>query len=97
MSAKKMKDAMRGGDLGPEQFEQEEVKQSGAMQQQAGTIGQAQAAQAQAAETPVNAPPAPSGTAGVTTPFPAQASPGAVPTVGKTPNQPQDQGQGEAL
>jgi hypothetical protein len=68
--------AMRGGELGPEQFEQEQVQQTGSMQQQAGTVGQVQAAQAQAKETPVNAPPAPTGTVGVTTPYPAQAAAG---------------------
>jgi hypothetical protein len=46
---------------------------------------------------PPNAPPAPSGPAGVTKPFPAQAAPGAVPTTGKTPSQPpEEEGQEEA-
>ena len=91
MSAKKMKDAMRGGALGPEQFEQEEMKQAGALQRLAGTAGQALASQAQAHMTTPNAPPAPSGSAGVTQPYQAQASPEAVPTTGKMPSQPEDQ------
>jgi hypothetical protein len=81
----KMRAAQRGGDLGPEQFEQEEAKQAGALQQLAGGAGQLQAAQAQAGQTPVNAPPAPTGSAGVTTPYAAQKGPGAVPTTGKAP------------
>ena len=68
MRAKKMKDAMRGGDLGPEQFEQEQEKQAGAMQRVATTQGAAQAAQAQAAQGPPPTPPsAPSGSAGALT------------------------------
>jgi hypothetical protein len=94
MSSKKMKDAMRGGDLGPEQFEQEEVKQAGALQRLAGTAGQQQAAVARAAQVPVNAPPAPSGSAGVTKPFPAQQKSGAVPTTGKTPKPARRSGSG---
>ena len=90
---KKMQAAMHGGDLAPEQFEQERVQQTGAMQQLAAGAGQQQAAQAQAAKAPVNAPPAPTGTAGVTTPYAAQASPGALPISGKTPTQPNSQGQ----
>jgi hypothetical protein len=39
----------------PEQFEQEEVKQAGALQQQAAALGQQKAAQAQAGMTGVNA------------------------------------------
>jgi hypothetical protein len=81
-NAKKMKAAMRGGDLGPEQFEQEQVQQTGALQRLAGSAGQAQAAQAQAQMTSPTPPPAPSGTAGVTRPYPAQA---------KTPNQPEQE------
>jgi hypothetical protein len=92
---KKMQAAMRGGDLGPEQFEQEQVQQTGALQQQAGALGEQQAAQAQAAQTSVNAPPAPTGAAGVTTPYPAQAKPGAVPTTGKMPSQPPEAPEGE--
>jgi len=86
-NAPKMRAAMRGGDLGPEQFEQEQAKQTGALQQLAGAAGQQQAAQAQAGQMPVNAPPAPSGAAGVTEPYAAQAKPGAVPTSGKMPQQ----------
>jgi hypothetical protein len=86
-SSKKMQAAMRGGDLGPEQFEQEEAQQAGALQQLAGGAGQLKAAQAQAGQAGVNAPPAPTGTAGVTKPFPAQAAPGAVPTTGRPPKQ----------
>ena len=90
-----MRAAMRGGDLGPEQFEQEQVKQTSAMQQLAAGAGQQKAAQAQAAKAPVNAPAAPTGTAGVTALYPAQASPGAVPTTGKMPSQPNNQGHEE--
>ena len=69
ISSKKMKAALRGGDLGPEQFEQEQEKQAGAMQRVATTQGAAQAAQAQAAQGPPPTPPsAPSGSAGVTVP-----------------------------
>ena len=87
-SAQKMKGAMRGGDLGPEQFEQEQAQQGQAMQNLQALQGAQQAQQAQAAQTGVNAPPAPTGTSGVTTPYPAQAKPGAVPTTGKMPSQP---------
>ena len=83
---KKMQAAQRGGDLGPEQFEQEQVQQAGALQRQAGTMGQQQAAQAQATETSAAPPPAPTGTAGVTTPYPAQRTPGAISTTGKGPS-----------
>jgi hypothetical protein len=86
-SAQKMKAALRGGDLGPEQFEQEQAQQGQAMQNLQALQGAQQAQQAQAAQTGVNAPPAPTGTAGVTTPYPAQAKPGAVPTTGKAPQQ----------
>jgi hypothetical protein len=89
-----MKAAMRGGDLGPESFQQEQSQQAGAMQQLATTQGAMQATQAQAQQAPVSAPPAAPGAAGVTEPYPAQAAPGSVPTKGKTP-QP-DQGQEEA-
>jgi hypothetical protein len=88
ISHQKMKGAMRGGDLGPEQFEQEQAQQGQAMQNLQALQGAQQAQQAQAAQTGVNAPPAPTGTSGVTTPYPAQAKPGAVPTTGKMPSQP---------
>jgi hypothetical protein len=89
-SSKKMRAAMTGQALGPSQFAQQQMKQAGAMQQLAGTLGQKQAVQAQAKQTPPNAPPAPSGPAGVTTPYPAQASPGAVPTTGNMQAKPNE-------
>lgn len=89
----KMRAAQRGGDLGPEQFEQEQAKQTGALQNLAAGAGQVQAAQAQAGQQPVNPPPAPTGSAGVTSPYPAQARPGAVPTEGSQPEQTEDQGE----
>lgn len=96
ISSRKMKAAMRGGDLGPGQFEQQEAKQAGALQQASAVQGQQQAAQAQGSQQPVNPPPAPAGPAGTSTPYPAQAKPGAVPTTGNMPSQDQGQGQGEA-
>ena len=89
---KKMKAAMRGGDLGPEKFEQEQAQQTGAMQQLAASAGQQQAAQAQGAETSVAPQAAPSGPAGVSVPYEAQKAPGALPTTGKAPQQSQSQG-----
>jgi hypothetical protein len=88
LNAPKMKAAMRGGDLGPEQFEQEQVKQAGAIQQQSAAAGQQKAAQAQAGMTGPTPPTAPAGTAGVTEPYPAQE--GALPTAG---NPPKEQGE----
>jgi hypothetical protein len=93
-----MKAAMRGGDLGPEQFEQEQAQQGQAMRNLQAAQGAQQAQQAQAKETVVNAPPAPTGTAGVTEPYPAEAAPGALPTSGNPPKlqpQPPDQGEGQ--
>lgn len=70
-SANKMKAALTGG-LGPSDMDQAQIKQRGAIDEQADTQAAAQAQQAQGAQTPVNAPPAPSGPAGTTTAFPAQ-------------------------
>ena len=72
-NAKKMQAARTGGSpLGPSEMEQTAAQQQGAMQQQAGIAGQAQATQAQAAQAPTSPPPAPSGPAGTTQPYPAQ-------------------------
>ena len=86
-SAHKMHAAQRGEELGPTQFQEQQARQAWAMQQVATTQGAAQALQAQAGMKP-HAPPAPSGAAGVTKPYAAQASPEAVPTTGETPTQP---------
>jgi len=91
ISAKKMHAAHRGEELGPSEFTQQQEQQRGALQRQATTAGQAQAAQAQAGMKPPNAPPAPSGPSGVTKPFPAQQEAGALPTTGKMSNQPEGQ------
>ena len=89
-SAGKMKAAQTGGDvgLGPSQMDTAQVKQRGAMNQQADTAAAQAAAQAQGAQQPVNAPPAPSGPQGTNVPFAAQQ--GAVGGGGNT-QQPQDQ------
>jgi hypothetical protein len=91
ISHKKMKAAMRGGDLGPGEFEQAQARQTQAMQQGAALSGGVQAAQAQGAQAGVTPQSAPAGSAGVTTPYPAQAKPGAVPTTGRAPQQQQSQ------
>lgn len=86
-SAKKMHAAQTGGGdlgtLGPTQAESQAVKQRGSLQQQATATGAMSAAQAQGAEAPVNAPPAPAGAQGETIPFSAQK--GAVGGPGKAP------------
>jgi hypothetical protein len=80
--------AHRGEELGPTEFQEQQQKQTGALQRQATTQGAAQAFQAQGVQAPVNPPAAPIGAAGVTQPYPAQRGAGAVPTTGKTPSQP---------
>jgi hypothetical protein len=85
VSSKKMQAAHRSEDLGPGEFETQQAKQTGALQQLAGTAGQVQAAQAQASKVPMVPPSSPAGAAGVSRPFPAQAGPGAVPTTGRAP------------
>jgi hypothetical protein len=64
-------------------MEQAKVKQRGAIQQQANTQQAQAAAQAQAQQQQVNAPPAPSGPMGSTTPFSVQK--GAVGGPGNAP------------
>lgn len=74
----KMHEAQMG--LAPSDIEKEESQQS---QAQAKTQAQQQAAtaqQAQAQASPVNAPPAPAGPVGVSTPFPAQERPQGPPS-----------------
>ena len=85
-NALKMRAAQTGQELGPSQFQEQEVKQTGALQQQATTQQASQASQAQSQQRPVNAPAAPGGPAGVVTPYPAQKAPGALPATGKTPS-----------
>jgi hypothetical protein len=70
-NAKKMRTAQMG--LAPSPMEQAQVKQQGALGQQAATQGAVQAQQAQATQTPIQPPAAPAGPAGATTPYPAQA------------------------
>jgi hypothetical protein len=73
--AKKMHAAQTGGgdiELGPSDIDQATLKQQGAMARQSDTQAAAQTQKAQAAQAPVNAPPAPTGSAGTTIPFPAQ-------------------------
>jgi hypothetical protein len=77
-SAKKMHAAQTGApeaaaqSLAPSQMDQAAIKQRSALQQQAATEGAQAAAQAQGAQTPVNAPPAPVGPQGATIPFSTQ-------------------------
>jgi hypothetical protein len=74
-NARKMRAAQTGGgeqSLGPSQMDQAQVKQRGAMSQQAALQAAQQAQQAQGAQQPVTAPAAPAGPAGTTTTFPAQ-------------------------
>jgi hypothetical protein len=98
-SAAKMHQAQTSGGasvgLGPTEAEQAQIKQRGALASQATTQGALTAAQAQAAQTPINAPPAPSSAAGTSPPepYPAQrgsaASPGpAVGMPGPVPSAP---------
>ena len=75
-NASKMKAAQTGGasdpSLAPSEMDQAQIKQRGAMDQNADLQAAQQAQQAQAAQQPVNAPPAPTGPAGTTSSFPAQ-------------------------
>jgi hypothetical protein len=72
-SAAKMKAAQTGGTaLGPSEFEQKEVQQQGALEQQMTTQGAAQGAQARAQQTSVTPPAAPAGPQGTTVPYAAQ-------------------------
>jgi hypothetical protein len=66
-NAKKMRVAQTGGgdqSLGPSAMDTRAIKQRGAIQQQATTTGAQAVAQAQAQQSPVNTPPAPSGPQG---------------------------------
>lgn len=74
----KMHEAQQG--LGPSDIEQEESRQSQAQAKTTATQEAAQASQAQAQQAPVNAPPAPVSSAGVSTPFPAQERPQGPPS-----------------
>jgi hypothetical protein len=78
-SAAKMRAAQTGGAsltaLGPSDIDIAQVKQRDASQQQTATQGAQAAAQAQGAQAPVNAPPAPTGPTGVSAPYPAQRAP----------------------
>jgi hypothetical protein len=69
---KKMRAAEQGGDLGPGQFENQQVEQGQALGQQQTTQGAAQAQQAQGAQMPVNAPVEAPGPVGESAPYPAQ-------------------------
>lgn len=74
-SAGKMRAAQTGGGnqgLGPSDMDTAAVKQRGAIDQQSDTQAAQQAVQAQGAQAPVNAPPAPASPQGTTTTFPAQ-------------------------
>ena len=64
-----MKAAQTGGSsgLGPSAMDQAAIKQRGGIQQQSDTAGAQTAAQAQAQQSPQNAPPAPSGPQGCPT------------------------------
>jgi hypothetical protein len=84
-SAEKMRTAQMG--LAPGDIEQAQVKQRGALQQQATTRGAQAAQQAQAQQTPPTPPPAPSGPQGVSQPYPAQRAP--QPPPGATAGLPQ--------
>lgn len=99
-NASKMRAAQTGGgdqSLGPSAMDQAAVKQGQAASRQASQQAAQQAAQAQAQQVPVNAPPAPSGAAGATIPFPAQkgavGGPGNAPqpSLGAQPPQPPPQ------
>jgi hypothetical protein len=83
LSEKTMHAAQTGGadmGLGPSGMDTVSAKQQGTLQQQAATQGAVQAQQAQAAQTPVNAPAAPVGPQGVTQPLPAQRGPQPTPS-----------------
>jgi len=74
-NAAKMRAAQTGGaSLGPTQFDQDQAKQTGAIQRQADTQGTQQALAAQAQSPPLS-PPQASGGAGASQPFPAQSAP----------------------
>lgn len=82
----KMRAAQTGGSpgLGPTEAEQTLAKQQASLQQQAASAGAAGAQQAQAGQSgQPTPPPAPTGSAGVTTPYPAQK--GAVGGAGQAP------------
>jgi hypothetical protein len=69
----KEKAALSGGqELGPSDIDKEQLKQQQAQSQTQAAQSAAQAQQAQGQQMPVNAPPAPTGPAGVSTPYPAQ-------------------------
>jgi hypothetical protein len=71
-SAKKMRQAQMG--LAPSEMERAQVKQQGALQQQMATQGAMKAQQAQGGMTQAPPPQAPTGPAGTTAPYPAQAA-----------------------
>ena len=71
-NAAKMRTAQEG--LAPSEMERAQVKQQGALQQQMATQGAQQAQQAQGGMTQTPPPQAPTGPAGTTTPYPAQAA-----------------------
>jgi hypothetical protein len=87
---RKMHAAITGGgsetDLGPSEFQQKQAQQTAVLEQQATTVGAQQAAQAQSQQTSVNAPPAPTGPQGVSTPYAAQKAPGALSVSGNEPS-----------
>jgi hypothetical protein len=84
-NARKMHLAQTGGSevLGPTQMDQAQVKQRGALGQQAGLMQAQAAAKAQAAQQPVDPTAGPSGAQGTSTVFPAQK--GAVGGPGNVP------------
>jgi hypothetical protein len=71
-NAEKMKTAQLG--LAPSPMERAQVKQQGALQQQMATQGAMKAQQAQGGMTQAPPPQAPTGPAGTTAPYPAQAA-----------------------
>lgn len=80
-NSKKMREAQEGGqELGPSDIDKEETQQSQGQAKAQAAQGAQQASQAQAQQAPVNAPPAPSGSAGVSTPYPAQNTPPEAPS-----------------
>ena len=84
-NAAKMRAAQTGGsgELGQTEMDQTAITQRGALDQQSDTQAAQQAVQAQGAQAPVNAPPAPTGPQGETVPYTAQK--GAVGGSGPTP------------
>jgi hypothetical protein len=82
-----------GPGLGPTEAESALMKQRQSLEQQATTAGQTQAAQAQAAQPSLTPPPAPSGPAGVTQPYPSQR--GAVGGAGEQPAQQETEQEGQ--